>query len=167
MEKVLSIRPNRPIMTLFERLQKHQTWANRREITSAAIQYAYDSQSNNWNEIAELTKYEIGGEVYGGKMPDFMQIKVNEEQYTAVREQIIRAFPDNEKAPPAPYIIRLILSNYLLHLEAFENEHIQASALTLTEEDILCVKKEEYEKFERLNIDEKLNAIYKKLLELK
>lgn len=171
LDKILSIRPNGQIFALYKKIQEHQEWGNRNEITKEAIKYAFGSK-NDWKAIA---KYKIVSETNDDSIPNFIQIRVDEEQYIAVREQIFNAFPCNKNVPPAPYVIKLVLINYLLYLETLEeleDEHVQASALLMNGD--ICTKGEASlaylsdacEKFKILSADEKLNAIYRKLLEI-
>ena len=55
MDKILSIRKNNQVFSLFVKIQEYQKSANRTDIVNAAIQKALEDRENgvlNWNTIA-------------------------------------------------------------------------------------------------------------------
>lgn len=69
----------------------------------------------NWNTIAS---YKIPY-VYieNDDFPEFIQLRVNEEKYGEIVNQMKMDF-NLEKGSPAPFVVKLLLINYLLFLES-------------------------------------------------
>jgi len=108
MDKMLSIRSNRQISSLFVEIQKYQEAANRTEIANWALEEAVE-QKVDWIEVSKF-KIEVAEEEI--KQPEFMQIRVDEEKYITVVEQIMDTF--KLKRLKAPYLVQMILKNYYL-----------------------------------------------------
>jgi len=171
MDKVLSIRPNGQIIALFKKIQVYQESANRTEIVNAGIETALATKVD-WEETS---KYKVKDEASSyADTPEFMQIRVDEDEYLEIREQIFDAF-HLKKVPPAPYVIKLVLINYLSYLETFKNGNELSADYdesTVSANGDICAEKgthlrEVLENFKSLgSVDEKLDAIYEKLLEL-
>ncbi|OME46847.1 hypothetical protein BSK59_28805 [Paenibacillus odorifer] len=107
MDKMLSIRPNWQIRSLFFEIQKYQEAANRTEIANWALEKAVE-QKVDWRKVSKIKIEETEEEI---KQPEFMQIRVDEEYYNKVVEQIMDTF--KLKRLKAPYLIQLVLVNYL------------------------------------------------------
>lgn len=171
MDKVLSIRPNGQIIALFKKIQEYQESANRTEIVNAGIETALATKAD-WEETS---KYKVKDEASSyADTPEFMQIRVDEDEYLEIREQIFDAF-HLKKVPPAPYVIKLVLINYLSYLETFKNGNELSDDYdesTVSAKGDICAEKgthlrEVLENFKSLgSVDEKLDAIYERLLEL-
>ncbi len=171
MDKVLSIRPNGQIIVLFMKIQAHQESANRTEIVNAGIETALATKVD-WEEIS---KYKVKDEASSyADTPEFMQIRVDEDDYLEIRKQIFDAF-HLKKVPPAPYVIKLILINYLSYLETLKNKNtvsVNYDETTVSANGDIYEEKgthfrELLENFKSLgSVDEKLDVIYEKLLEL-
>lgn len=173
MDKVLSIRPNGQIIALFKKIQEYQESANRTEIVNAGIETALATKVD-WEETSKYKVKEDANSDAETLTPEFMQIRVDEDEYIAIREQIFNTF-HLKKVPPAPYVIKLVLINYLSYLETFKSGN-EASAdydeSTVFVNGDICEEQvahlsEQLKNFNSLgSVDEKLNAIYEKLLEL-
>lgn len=109
MDKILSIRPNRHIMSLLLEIQKYLPDTNRTEIINLGLSKAIN-ENINWKGISR-DKYEIHHNL---EMPDFMQIKIDEENYNIMVSEIIESYRDQDiKRVTAPFLIKLVLINYL------------------------------------------------------
>ena len=157
MDKILSIRKNEQVYSLFVKVQEYLRSANRTDIVNAAIQKAlYDRESGglNWKRIAsaKIPSVYIGNE----NCPEFMQLRVDQDQYTEVVNQMKTDFA-LEKVSPAPFVVKLLLKYYLLFLIDNGVEIIEKR------EETYC----SLEEFKKLPSEEKLNVIYEMLLDVK
>lgn len=160
MDKILSIRRNNQIFSLFIQIQKYQKSANRTEIVNAAITKAL-TDNTDWNAISNTKFSTIPNEKIN--IPDFIQLRVNANDYNTIAKQMNEQF-HLEKMPPAPYVIRLVLSNYLIFLQeihsqptptAYNNSAIQNHVLTPDE-------------FQNLtSVEDKLDYLYRMLYYIK
>lgn len=161
MDKILSIRKNNQVFSLFIKIQEYQKSANRTDIINATIQKALDDRENgtlNWNTIAS---YKIPY-VYieNDDFPEFIQLRVNEEKYGEIVNQMKMDF-NLEKGSPAPFVVKLLLINYLLFLESKTIEIIKPK-----KEETIASKQKLMEEFKKLTSEEKMEAIYALLLDL-
>lgn len=157
MDKILSIRKNEQVFSLFVKIQEYQKSANRTDIVNAAIQKAlYDREIGglNWKRIAsaKIPSVYIGNE----NCPEFIQLRVDEDKYAEVVNQMKTDF-GLEKVSPAPFVVKLLLKNYLLFLINNGVEIIEKI------EETYC----SLEEFKKLPSEEKLNEIYEMLLDIK
>jgi len=173
MDKVLSIRPNGQIIALFKKIKDYQESANRTEIVNAGIETVLVT-TVDWKETSKFKVREDAGSNLESAIPEFMQIRVDEDKYVAIREQIIKTF-QLKKAPPAPYVIRLILNNYLSHLETFKSGNETSADYgesTVFINGDICEEqasnfREQLKSFNDLgSVELKLNVIYEKLLKM-
>ena len=161
MDKILSIRKNNQIFSLFSQIQEFQKSANRTEIVNASILKAINN-TVNWTEISNTKFPIIPAEQID--IPNFIQLRVNANEYNLLAAQMHDQF-HLEKMPPAPYVIKLVLANYLIylhdvHTESLHNESdMPHSALNS------ILKPNEFNKL--TSVDEKLNHLYKILYETK
>ena len=110
---MLSIRKNNQVFSLFVKIQEYQKSANRTDIVNAAIQKALEDRENgvlNWNTIASGKIPSVYIENDG--FPEFIQLRVDEDKYGAIVNQMKKAF-NLEKGSPAPFVVKLLLINYL------------------------------------------------------
>lgn len=105
MEKILSIRPNKHIMSLLFEIQKYLPGTNRTEIINLGLQKA-NNYNVDWEETSKRD-YEVH---YDLAMPDFMQIRIDEEVYNIIVTRIRNAFSITRVT--APFLIKLVLLNY-------------------------------------------------------
>lgn len=157
MDKILSIRKNEQVFSLFVKIQEYQKPSNRTDIVNAAIQKAlFDRESGglNWKRIdsAKFPSAYIGNE----NCPEFIQLRVDEDKYAEVVNQMKTDF-GLEKVSPAPFVVKLLLKNYLLFLINNGVETIEKK------EETYC----SLEEFKKLPSEEKLNVIYGMLLDVK
>lgn len=164
MDKILSVRKNSQVFSLFLKIQEYQKSANRTEIINAAIEKAitdHDNGTLNWHAISSgrIPTMHIENDAF----PDFIQLRVDEEKYNKIVGQIRKDFQLN-KDSPAPFVVKLLLMNYLLFLESNGVEIVKNRA----HEDVDKRKEEAMSKFRQLDSsDDKLEAIYELLLDIK
>ena len=162
MDKILSIRKNNQIFALFIKIQEYQKPANRSDIVNAAIQKALDDRENgtlNWNTIAsgKIPSIYIDNDDF----PQFIQLRVDEEKYGEIVNQMKMDF-NLEKGSPAPFVVKLLLINYLLFLESNSVDIIKPK-----KEETIVSKQKLMEEFKKLTSEEKMDAIYELLLDMK
>lgn len=163
MDKILSIRKNNQIFSLFFKIQQYQQSTNRTEIVNAAIQKALEDREKenlNWNVIASAKVPSLYIDEEKVNFPNFMQLRVDGEKYTEVVNQMKEDFR-LEKGSPAPFVVKLLLVNYLLFLESNGVEKINTE-----KEEVIFAKKQKMEEFKGLSLEEKMDAIYELLLDM-
>ena len=161
MDKILSIRKNNQVFSLFIKIQEYQKSANRTDIINAAIQKALDDRENgmvNWNTIASVKIPSIYTE--NDDFPEFIQLRVDEAKYGEIVNQMKMDF-NLEKGSPAPFVVKLLLINYLLFLESNGIKIIKSK-----KEETIASKQKLMEEFKKLTSEEKMDAIYALLLDL-
>ncbi|MDD7796309.1 hypothetical protein [Clostridium sp. 'White wine YQ'] len=137
---LLSIRPNKQISALFMEIQQYHEIANRNEIVNWAIEKAID-HNIDWRTIS---KFKIDEDVDELKQPDFMQIRVEKNKYNAISEEIKEFF--GLERVTAPYLIRLVLANYLSSLKNIEKNKMFTTSEKMIDFGIDCmVFKNEYD----------------------
>ena len=162
MDKILSIRKNNQVFSLFVKIQEYQKSANRTDIVNAAIQKALDDRDNgtlNWNTIASGKIPSIY--IESDDFPEFIQLRVDEDKYGEIVEQMKKDF-NLEKGSPAPFVVKLLLINYLLFLESNGAEIFKPK-----KKESIVSKKKLMEEFKKLSSEEKMEAIYELLLDMK
>ena len=160
MDKILSIRRNNQISSLLFHIQALQKSANRTAIVNAAITRAL-SKNVNWKELANTTFPAIPFDATD--MPDFIQLRVNANDYELIAKQVHDQF-FLEKMPPAPFVIKLVLTNYLVLL----SEVNTATPVFTHDKSSLPKKVMTPEEFQSLpSVEEKLNHLYYLLYTLK
>ena len=160
MDKIISVRKNNQIFSLFIKIQEYQPSLNRTEIIELAIEKALgDFKVENWKSLGKVNigKYSVSND----KFPEFIQLRVDEEDYQKIREEIKRDYC-LDKMSPAPFVIKLLLINYLLYLEKIG----MTESVSYREDDIES-KEELKRKFKMLSYDDKINTIYDLLLDIK
>ena len=162
MDKILSIRKNNQIFSLFIKIQEYQKSANRTDIVNAAIQKALNDRENgnlNWNIIAsgKIPSLYIENDDF----PKFIQLRVDEDKYVKIVDQMKKDF-NLEKGSPASFVVKLLLINYLLFLESNGAEIIRPKKEVLDGS-----KQKMIEEFKKLCPEDKMDTIYELLLDLK
>lgn len=160
MDKILSIRCNNQILSLFKHIQNFQKSANRTDIINAGIHKAL-KDNVDWNMISNVHVPIIPSNDID--IPAFIQLRVNANDYEIIAMQIHNHF-HLDKIPPAPYVIRLLLTNYLVFLQSMNTqilppdtkEHILITNEFLTPTDFNSLD----------SLDLKLNYIYNLLYTL-
>ena len=162
MDKILSIRKNNQVFSLFVKIQEYQKSANRTDIVNAAIQKALDDRENGtlkWNTVASGKIPSVY--IESDDFPEFIQLRVDEDKYNAIVDQMKADF-NLEKGSPAPFVVKLLLINYLLFLESNGAEIIKPKNEVSDIDKTLLM-----DEFKKMKSDEKLDAIYELLLDLK
>lgn len=160
MDKILSIRKNYQLFALFFKIQEYLKSENRTDIVNAAIQMALEERKKgglNWNTIAAARLPSL--QMEQSDVPDFIQLRVDENKYKEIVGQIMEDF-FLEKASPTPFVIKLLLRYYLIFLEGNGVE------ITKPQKSFPEGKEELMGAFRTLPIEEKLNKIYELLLHL-
>ncbi len=163
MDKILSIRKNNQIFSLFFKIQQYQQSTNRTEIVNAAIKKALEDREKenlNWNVIASAKVPSLYIDEEKVNFPNFMQLRVDGEKYAEVVNQMKEDFR-LEKGSPAPFVVKLLLVNYLLFLESNGVEEINTE-----KEEVIFAKKQKMEEFKGLSLEDKMDAIYELLLDM-
>lgn len=162
MDKILSIRKNAQIFSLFIKIQEYQQSANRTEIVNVAIEKAIDDRKKGILKWTDLPSKKIPSmHIENDSFPDFIQLRVDADKYQEIMKQIKQDFL-LERDSPAPFVVKLLLINYLLFLESNGMEIIRKS------DDTIRSREEKLEKYMDLDsLEDKLDAIYELLLEIK
>ena len=162
MDKILSIRKNNQVFSLFVKIQEYQKSANRTDIVNAAIQKALEDRENgvlNRNTIASGKIPSVY--IENDDFPEFIQLRVDEDKYGEIANQMKKDF-NLEKGSPGAFVGKVLLINYLLFLERNGVEIIRRR-----KGEAGVSKQKMMEKFKKLSSEEKMDAIYELLLELK
>ena len=160
MDKLLSIRRNNQIFSLFILIQEYQKSANRTEIVNAAITKAL-TDNTDWNAISNTKFSTIPNEKIN--IPDFIQLRVNASDYNEIAKQINEQF-HLEKMPPAPYVVRLVLSNYLIFLQEIHSQPVPTSYNNSATQNHILTPDE----FQNLtSVEDKLDHLYRILYNIK
>lgn len=161
MDKIISIRRNNQILSLFAKIQQFQVSSNRTDIINAAINNALEQRKNNslnWRSIASA---KIPSIHIDHDLPSFIQLRVDENKYIEIVNQIKNDF-ELQKNSPASFVVKLLLINYLLFLNCNGIEIVRKK-----KDDVDKIKIEKLSNFKQLNSDDKLDALYELLLEIK
>ena len=156
MEKNLSLRSNPQILGLFSEIRKFQPSANRLESFNQALDIALN-ETVDWKK---LSKVNVNYSIDESQAPEFIQLRTEEVKWVDILEKVKMSFTPPLKRTTAPDVLKLVLINYLNYLESIQ-ENKEDICETLTEKLV-----DENLHFEKLSVDEKLNLIYKKLVEL-
>ena len=161
MDKILSIRSNNQIFSLFSQIQEFQKSANRTEIVNASILKAIND-TVNWLEISNTKFPVIPAEQID--IPNFIQLRVNADEYNLLATQMHDQF-HLEKMPPAPYVIKLVLTNYLIYLYDMYTKSLHNKSDNPQSSPNTILTPNEFN--ELTSVDEKLNHLYRLLYETK
>ncbi|MCL2560480.1 MAG: hypothetical protein FWE07_08320 [Turicibacter sp.] len=136
--KDISLRPTKLILSLFEQIRKcdHLPNTDRNSIVDRSIELALKNRNIDWLFISTIFVEEDGFE---GNIPNHVVLKVAEEKFDAVNEQIRVAFA-MEKIT-IPYTLKLLLVHYLSSLKQVE---LSPPSVSIPHEINLAVYKGEY-----------------------
>jgi len=111
--KDISLRPKKQLMSLFEAVQKIENLpnTNRSTIIERALDVALASSFVNWQAVSEV----VIEEVFTGHLPNHVVLKVDQEKFLQVNEQIKKAFSADKIT--IPYTLKLLLTLYFIHLK--------------------------------------------------
>lgn len=158
MNKILSVRRNKQISSLLAEIQEYQGSVNRTEIINLGLEAAVENIPK-WKDVLKIKIKEIE---FDTKQPEFMQIRVNENTYDKVAKQIKNSF--GLKRLTAPYLIQLVLVNYLSMLKGSKKEEIINTAEQMINFGIDClVFKNAYDVSDEDNKEELLDLVRKYL----
>lgn len=137
MIKDISLRPTKVILSLFEQIRKLDNVPNtdRNSIVARSITVALENKNINWQLVATMSIEED----FIGNIPNHVVLKVEEENFNVINEQIKNAF--NKEKITIPYTLKLLLVNYLAFLNQPNIAEIQAS---IPQEIELALFKSEY-----------------------
>ena len=146
--KDISLRPKQQLMNLLDAVQQMENLpsTNRNVIIDRALNMALKSSSVNWNAVSEVSIDHL----YEDKVPNHIVLKVDDEKFSTVNEQIKSAF--NVEKITIPYTLKLLLTLYFIHLKqqtdnANQQEHtsqllipVNAVATVVKNFDTLAIK---------------------------
>ena len=138
--KDISFRPTRLIMSIFEQIRKLDNLPNtdRNSITERALVIALKNKNLDWKFISTITVEED----FKGSIPKHIVLKVDEEKFNLVNEDIKNTF--NMEKVTIPYTLKLLLSNYLSSLSSITNSHVAPTEIAVPKEIDLMLLKSEY-----------------------
>jgi len=111
--KDISLRPKKQLMSLFEAVQNMENLpiSNRTLMIDRALDMALESSYINWQAVSEV----LFEEEFTGYIPRHVVLKVDEEKFSQINEQIRETF--NTEKITIPYTLKLLLTLYLIHLK--------------------------------------------------
>lgn len=115
MEKLISIKPNAQIISLFNEIQDFLGESNRTEIFRMAVGKAYNEEVD-WNKIVKKER-KIGTI---DKIPESLTLRIDEERLEVIISKIKVAL--GVQRLQMKYLIRAILYNFIFWLEEGEEE---------------------------------------------
>jgi hypothetical protein len=135
--KDISFRPTKLIMALFEQIRKLDNLPNtdRNSIVERAMGIALKSKNLDWKFVSAITI----DECFAGSIPKHIVLKVEEEKFNLINEQIKHVF-SMEKIT-IPYTLKLLLVNYLSSLS---QTNVPTSQFTVPNKIDLALFKNEY-----------------------
>lgn len=137
MMKDISFRPTKLILSLFEQIRKLDNLPNtdRNSIVERAMTIALKNKNLNWQFVSAMTIEED----FIGSIPKHVVLKVEEERFNLINEQIKNAF--NKEKITIPYTLKLLLVNYLA---SFKQTNLADAQISIPQEIDLALFKSEY-----------------------
>ena len=138
--KDISFRPTKLILSLFEQIRKLDPLPNtdRNSIVHRAMLAALKNKNLSWQFISAMA---VDDDVFTGTIPKHVVLKIDEEKFDLINEQIKTAF-SMEKIT-IPYTLKLLLVHYLSSLSQVE---MPTSQLQIPQEINVALLKNEYER---------------------
>ena len=141
--KDVSLRPKKQLMNLFEAVQRMENSpeANRNAIISKAMILASGSSKIDWQSLSKITIEEN----FDKEIPNHIVLKVDEECFLKIKEQIKFAF--GAEKVTIPYVVKLLLTLYYVHLsqqaeDAQKKVHIKQTFAFDLKVDTVVLKNE-------------------------
>lgn len=153
----LSMRATAQLLGLFQKAREYQPSANRIESFNQALDKALLSTAIDWKCLSRANITYASN----GSTPEFIQLKVNSQQWNDIVTKIKESFNPPLKRTTTPYIVKLVMLNYINYLLDVQcNENTDENKTKSCEKDSIS-----FEEFAALDIENKLNTIYKLLIE--
>lgn len=115
---ILSLRKNPQILGLFSKGQKYQPLVNRVDFLDQGIDYALSSNSD-WKKISGVNVDYSNIDI---ATPEFFQLRVDKKKWGEVVEQIKNSFRPPLQRTTGPYVVKLILINYIQYLASIQRD---------------------------------------------
>lgn len=111
--KDISLRPKKQLLDLFEAVMQLENLpsTNRNALVDRALDVALKNETINWKAVSEVP-VEVS---FHKAVPAHIVLKVDEEKFSQVNDQIKRTF-QVEKIT-IPYTLKLLLTLYFIHLK--------------------------------------------------
>lgn len=136
----LSLRPTKEILYLFSKINKFQPTLKRVNILNAAISTALADEPK-WSSLSTI-EINVPEEVQNQAL---LQLRVNDKAWETVTENIKKGFTPNLLRVTIPYAVKLLLLNYLQHLESLNKSNKQENEPGIKEDepvnDVYYIKK--------------------------
>lgn len=114
MDKNLSLRKNLQLMALFSKVKEYQPLSNRVDIFNKAVKCGL-GENVDYKKLSKMkVNYTINDE---DSIPEFIQLRTDEEQWNNLVDKIQNSFTPQLSKITAPYVVKLVLLNYILELE--------------------------------------------------
>ncbi len=114
MDKTLSLRTNQQILGLFSKIQEYQPSINRIESFQKAVDIAL-GEKVDW---AKHSKTAIRYLVNDTSAAEFIQLRVDQHKWEKIVDQVEESFAPRLSRTTIPYVVKLVLLNYVKYLEA-------------------------------------------------
>ena len=147
-------------MYLYSEIEKIQPSKNRTEILADAISHALNKQIFWEKHLINIPNYKAAEDEPAP--PAFFQLRVETEEYSLICEQI-KTQLHMERNSPAPFVIKLLLTAYLLHLKSLPTTEEQAEEEKKRKQEEI---KEQLAYFKRFFPEDQNLLIYEKLLNI-
>ncbi|MEW9938320.1 hypothetical protein AB2T96_16510 [Clostridium butyricum] len=114
MDKNLSLRKNLQLMGLFSKAKEYQPLSNRVDIFNKAVKYGL-KENVDYKKLSKMkVNYPINDE---DSIPEFIQLRTDENQWNNLVDKIQNSFTPSLSKITAPYVVKLVLLNYIFELE--------------------------------------------------
>lgn len=114
MDKNLSLRKNLQLMGLFSKAKEYQPLSNRVDIFNNAVKCGLE-KNVDYKKLSKMkVNYPINDE---DSIPEFIQLRIDEEHWNNLVDKIQNSFTPSLSKITAPYVVKLVLLNYILELE--------------------------------------------------
>ena len=175
MDRILKYRPNSETNTLYLSINRYLGGSvNKTEVFNMGIDIALKGTVEDLKKASRLKVKQVPSDE---KIPDFSQIRTTEEEYKEISDKIKEAFKPLQRVT-TPYLVKIVLKRLLMYLEKTEENASSVEKIAVVEEVTGIEEKqdnvnseedttnEQISDFESMSIDEKLNCIFKRLLQI-
>lgn len=118
MDISLTLRTNHQLLGLFFKIHEYQP-NNRVEIFNRAVGVALNKQVD-WNKLSK-TNANYAEAITSSSTPAFIQLRVNKENFDHIVNEIKNAFNPPLIRTTTPFVVKLILINYMNYLESIQD----------------------------------------------
>lgn len=125
MDKNLSLRKNLQLMGLFSKAKEYQPLSNRVDIFNNAVKCGLE-KNVDYKKLSKMkVNYPINDE---DSIPEFIQLRTDEEHWNNLVDKIQNSFTPSLSKITAPYVVKLVLLNYILKLEKMNTISLDESS---------------------------------------